>query len=93
MIVHTNAIVVTIRISIVNLIGGGGNTDACPGRAANTLALPLGLCPETMVLLRPMYVFGSSHGFLCLKGSVTYQAFSPQLTHEIAAIGGGGGIK
>jgi len=30
--VHTNAIVVTIRISIADLIGGGGNTDVCPGR-------------------------------------------------------------
>jgi len=39
--VHTNAIVVTIRISTVDLIGGGGNTDVCPGRAANTLAPPL----------------------------------------------------
>jgi len=30
--VHTNAIVVTIRISIADLIFGGGNTDVCPGR-------------------------------------------------------------
>jgi len=29
---HTNVIVVTIRISTVDLIGGGGNTDVCPGR-------------------------------------------------------------
>jgi len=29
---HTNVIVVTIRISIADLIGGGGNTDVCPGR-------------------------------------------------------------
>ena len=32
MTVHTNAIVVTIRISIADLIGGDGNTDVCPGR-------------------------------------------------------------
>jgi len=30
--VHPNAIVVTIRISIADLIGGGGNTDIFPGR-------------------------------------------------------------
>ena len=31
--VHTNAIVVSsIRISIADLIGGGGNTDVCPRR-------------------------------------------------------------
>ena len=30
--VHTNAIVVTIRVSIADLIGRGGNTDICPGR-------------------------------------------------------------
>jgi len=30
--VHTNAIVVTIRISIADLIGRGGNTDVCRGR-------------------------------------------------------------
>jgi len=31
--VHTNAIVVSsIRISIADLIGEGGNTDVCPGR-------------------------------------------------------------
>ena len=30
--VHPNAIVVTIRISIAGLIGGGGNTDIFPGR-------------------------------------------------------------
>ena len=35
--VHTNAIVVTIRISIADLIGEGGNTARLP-RAANTLA-------------------------------------------------------
>jgi len=29
---HTNVIVVTIRISIADLTGGGGNTDFCPGR-------------------------------------------------------------
>ena len=29
--VHTNVIVVTIRISTADLIGGGGNTDVCPG--------------------------------------------------------------
>jgi len=29
---HTKVIVVTIRISIADLIGGGGNTDVCPGR-------------------------------------------------------------
>jgi len=29
---HTNVIAVTIRISIADLIGGGGNTDVCPGR-------------------------------------------------------------
>jgi len=29
---HTNVIVVTIRISTADLIGGGGNTDVCPGR-------------------------------------------------------------
>jgi len=38
--VHTNAIVVTIRISIADLIGEGGNTARLP-RAANTLALLL----------------------------------------------------
>jgi len=37
--VHTNAVVVTIRISTADLTGGGGNTDGCPGR--QTLALPL----------------------------------------------------
>jgi len=33
--VHTNVIVVAIRVSIhsiADLIGGGGNTDVCPGR-------------------------------------------------------------
>jgi len=29
---HANVIVVTIRIWIADLIGGGGNTDVCPGR-------------------------------------------------------------
>jgi len=29
--VHTNAIAVTIRISIADLIGRGGNKDVCPG--------------------------------------------------------------
>jgi len=28
--VHTNAIVVTIRISVADVIGGGGNIDVCP---------------------------------------------------------------
>ena len=32
MTLHTNVIVVTIGISIADLIGGGGNTDVCPGR-------------------------------------------------------------
>ena len=36
--VRTNVIVVTIRISTADLIGGGDNTDVCPPRAANTLA-------------------------------------------------------
>ena len=31
MTVHTNAIIVTIRISIAGVICGGGNTDVCPG--------------------------------------------------------------
>jgi len=30
--VHANAVAVTIRISSADLIGGGGNTDVCPGR-------------------------------------------------------------
>jgi len=30
--VHTNVIVVTIRVSIADLIGGGGHADVCPGR-------------------------------------------------------------
>ena len=30
--VHTNVVVVTTRISVADLIGGGGNTDVCPGR-------------------------------------------------------------
>jgi len=43
--VHTNAFVVSIRISIANLIGGGGNRHLpCE---TNTLALPL----EVVVLL------------------------------------------
>jgi len=38
--VHTNAIVVTTRISVADLIGGGGNTDICP-RTFACLAPPL----------------------------------------------------
>jgi len=47
--VHTNAIVVTIRISIADLIGEGGNTARLP-RAANTLA-PL-LLTDTATVAR-----------------------------------------
>ena len=43
MTVHTNVVVVTIRrISVADLIGGGGNTVVCP-RAADNLTPPLHL--------------------------------------------------
>jgi len=42
MIVHTNAIAVTIRISVANLIGGGGNTDVFPGSKMPPLSDKIG---------------------------------------------------